>query len=45
MSDLDRILNDLGVIARPVPTPPPTRPAGDPRDWRGVWYRDGNIPH
>lgn len=44
MSDLDRILNELGVIARPVPAPP-ARPAGQPADWRGVWYRDGNIPH
>lgn len=47
MTDLDRILNELGVIARPVPVPPapPARPAGQPADWRGVWYRDGNIPH
>ena len=45
MSDIDRILNELGVIARPVPAPPANRPAGQPADWRGVWYRDGNIPH
>lgn len=47
MSDLDRILNELGVIARPVPAPPaPTaRPDGPANAWRGVWYPDGNIPH
>ena len=43
MSDLDRILNALGVIARPAPTPPPRRE--DPSKSAGVWYRDGNIPH
>jgi hypothetical protein len=37
----------IGVVlpAAPVPRPAPTRPAGDPRDWKGVWYPDGNIPH
>ena len=45
MTDLDRILNELGVIARPAPTPPTNRPTGQPADWRGVWYRDGNVPH
>lgn len=48
MTDLDRILNELGVIARPVSAPlppaPPLRPEGPPRTWRGVYYDDGNIP-
>lgn len=47
MTDLDRILNELGVVARPVPAPPAptTRPDGPVNAWRGVWYPDGNIPH
>ena len=44
MTDLDRILNELGVIARPVPAPT-ARPDGPANAWRGVWYPDGNIPH
>lgn len=48
MTDLDRILNELGVIARPAttqPKPPTDRPEGPPNTWRGVWYADGHIPH
>ena len=47
MTELERQLNELGVIARPTPTkqPLPDRPSGPPNDWRGVWYRDGIIPH
>lgn len=45
MSDLERHLNELGVIARPVPTPKPMRPEGQTADWKGIWYRDGVIPH
>ena len=47
MTDLDRILNELGVIARPAPPPPQRqtdRPDGPTSSWRGVWYADGNIP-
>jgi hypothetical protein len=44
-SDLDRMLNELGVIARPVPAPKPQRPVGATADWKGVWYPDGVIPH
>lgn len=47
MSDLDRILNELGVLPRPVPAPPApptTRPDGPPHTWRGTYYPDGNIP-
>lgn len=48
MTDLDRILNELGVIARPIPAPPPPapplRPEGPPHTWRGEYYDDGNIP-
>lgn len=44
MSDLERHLNELGVVARPAP-PKPTRPAGPPATWRGTYYPDGNIPH
>lgn len=46
MSDLDRILNELGVVARPAPAKPaPTRPAGFPDKWTGIWYTDDNVPH
>lgn len=44
MTDLERILDQLGVRAQPV-TPPPARPEGPPHSWRGIWYPDGNIPH
>lgn len=46
--DLSSILNELGVIARPVhqqPQKPVDRPEGPPNTWRGVWYADGYIPH
>jgi hypothetical protein len=43
MSDLERILDQLGVRAQPVPAKPAPRP--DPRKSPGVWYPDGNIPH
>ena len=47
MTDLERHLNELGVIARPAaPAPACTdRPAGPPSAWRGIWYTDGNVPH
>jgi hypothetical protein len=48
MTDLDRILNELGVVARPVPAKPapaPTRPPGFPDKWTGIWYTDDNVPH
>lgn len=48
MTDIERILDQLGVRAQPTPTkqPQPTdRPDGPPNAWRGVWYPDGNIPH
>lgn len=45
MTDLDRHLNEMGVIARPSTTPKPERPAGPPSEWKGIWYRDGVIPH
>lgn len=47
MTPLDRILNELGVIARPAPQQKPQtdRPSGPPATWPGVWYADGNIPH
>lgn len=44
MTDLDRILNELGVIARPAPQPKP-EPREDPSKSPGIWYPDGNIPH
>lgn len=44
MSDLDRVLNELGVIAQPPTKPQPPR-RDDPSKSAGVWYRDGNIPH
>jgi hypothetical protein len=47
MTDLERHLNELGVIARPAPLPAPAlpaRPEGPPSSWRGIWYPDGNVP-
>ncbi len=49
-SDLEKFLNELGVIAQPQPKQPkqpkqPVRPEGPPNMWQGVWYADGNIPH
>lgn len=46
-ADIDRMLAEIGVIARPAPTPAPAltaRPAGHARDWAGVWYPDAEIP-
>ena len=43
MTDLDRILDTLGVRAQP--TPPKPVPQPDPNQFKGVWYRDGEIPH
>ncbi|XAI95339.1 hypothetical protein [Nostoc phage Nsp-JY18] len=43
MTEIERILNELGI--RPAPAPKPERPQGQPADWKGIWYRDGNIPH
>lgn len=47
MTDLERHLAELGIIPRPKPKPQPPadRPEGPPNTWKGVWYRDGNIPH
>lgn len=46
MTDLERHLDELGVIPRPSarqePQPIPPRP--DQIQARGVWYPDGNIP-
>lgn len=46
MTDIERILDQLGVRAQPTPAPTKTtdRPPGPPSAWRGVWYPDGNIP-
>jgi hypothetical protein len=27
------------------PPTPATRHPGQPSDWKGIWYADGNIPH
>lgn len=46
MTDLERHLIELGVIARPAPQPKPDpEPREDPSQSRGIWYPDGNIPH
>lgn len=45
MSDIERILDQLGVRAQPTPTKIAQRPPGQPNDWKGIWYPDGNIPH
>ena len=44
MSNIDRILDQLGVRAQPTPTKPQP-PRQDPSKSPGVWYRDGEIPH
>lgn len=47
MTDLERHLNELGVIARPAPITAPApaaRPEGPSSAWRGIWYPDGNVP-
>ena len=48
MSDIDRILDQLGVRAQPTtPASKPQlpRPAGTPDQWVGTWHRSGDIPH
>jgi hypothetical protein len=46
MTDIERILDQLGVRAQPTPTKQPTsRPPGPSSQWPGIWYRDGDIPH
>ena len=45
MSDLARILNELGVRPRPVPAPPAPAPRPDPSKATGTWYRnDEDVP-
>ena len=45
MSDLDRILNELGVITRPVPAPERQPRRDDPSKDRGIWYTEETVPH
>ena len=39
---LAAFLRDMGLAPASKPT---TRPAGQPSDWAGIWYHDGQIPH
>lgn len=45
-ADLERHLQELGVIARPAqpPRPAPARPQEPPHKSAGIWYPDGNVP-
>lgn len=45
MTELERHLNEMGVIARPAARhePPPPAPRPDPRRAPGVWFPDGNV--
>lgn len=45
MSDLERHLNELGVIVRPAAPKQPQEPRPDPRKSLGTWFRNGeDIP-
>jgi hypothetical protein len=39
MTELEKFLREMGLAA---PTP---KPAQVERQFKGVWYRDGDIPH
>jgi hypothetical protein len=39
MTDLERFLREMGLSA-PKPKPAPVE-----RKFKGVWYRDGEVPH
>jgi hypothetical protein len=49
MSDLDHILDQLGVRAQPTPAKHqpvrPPRPPGPPDSWPGIWYTEETVPH
>jgi hypothetical protein len=42
MTDIDRILDELGVRAQPTPKPAPRT---DPRQSTGIWYTEETVPH
>lgn len=42
MTELDRFLQEIGVVPVKAP-PPPARPCMSKSP--GIWYRDGDIPH
>lgn len=44
--DIEKILNELGVVTRPVLPVSQPKPQPDPRTEprRGIWYTDGDIP-
>lgn len=44
MTPIERALAEIGVIPKPAPAPPSTRPAGPPVNWAGTWYRDTEVP-
>lgn len=39
MTELEKFLKDMGLAA-PKPKPVPVE-----RQFKGIWYRDGDIPH
>jgi hypothetical protein len=39
VTDLEKFLREMGLAPKPV-TPPPVE-----RQFKGIWYRDGDIPH
>lgn len=39
MTELEKFLREMGLVDRPAP------PVKVERQFKGVWYRDGDIPH
>lgn len=44
MTEIDRALAELGVIAKAAPPSAPQPPRPDPYKAPGVWFRDGIVP-
>lgn len=38
MTELEKFLREMGLAA-PTPKPPPVE-----RQFKGIWYRDGEVP-
>lgn len=41
MTELEKFLREMGVMQKDAPKPP----VKVERQFKGVWYRDGDIPH
>lgn len=42
MTELEKFLREMGLVDRPAP---PVKVVTVDRQFKGVWYRDGDIPH